>query len=45
LPEQVLDQPGVAAMELAQIIAGLRAAVTVAVHGGGASARVGGATH
>jgi pyroglutamyl-peptidase len=45
LPEQVLDKPGVAAMELAQIIAGLRAAVTMAVNGAGATARVGGATH
>ncbi|WP_332848364.1 pyroglutamyl-peptidase I [Massilia sp. S19_KUP03_FR1] len=45
LPEQVLDKPGVAAMELAHIIDGLRAAVTAAVHGAGISARVGGATH
>ena len=45
LPGQVVDKPGVAAMELAQIIAGLRAAVTVAVQGGAAKVRVGGSTH
>ena len=45
LPEQVVDKPGVAAMELAQIIEGLRAAVKVAVHGGVGAGLPGGATH
>ncbi len=45
LPEQVVDKPGVAAMELAQIIEALRAAVDVAVNGGGAAVLAGGATH
>ncbi|MDQ2819807.1 MAG: pyroglutamyl-peptidase I [Pseudomonadota bacterium] len=45
LPEQVADQPGVPAMALDQIIDGLRAAVEVAVHGGGESTAVEGATH
>lgn len=49
LPEQVQDRPGVAAMELAQIVDGLRAAVAVTVtapvQGGPATTRVGGATH
>ena len=44
LPEQVLDQPDVAAMELAQIVAALRAAVEAAVHGG-VGAGIDGATH
>ena len=45
LPEQVSDKPGVAGMELAQMIDALRAAVEVAVNGGGAAVQVGGATH
>lgn len=44
LPEQVLDTPAVAAMELAQIVDALRAAVEAAVHGG-VSAGIVGATH
>ena len=45
LPEQVAGLPGVAGMALADIIAALRAAVTVAVHGGVAPSQGGGATH
>jgi pyroglutamyl-peptidase len=45
LPEQVADKPGVPSMALAQIIDGLRAAVEVAVSGGGENKLVGGATH
>jgi pyroglutamyl-peptidase len=45
LPEQVVDKPGVASMELAPIIEGLRAAVDVAVHGGAQGVKAGGATH
>jgi pyroglutamyl-peptidase len=45
LPEQVADRPETPWMELAQIVDGLRAAVSVAVNGGAADAQVGGATH
>lgn len=45
LPEQVAGQPGVPGMALDAIIAGLQAAVTVAVHGGPAASAHGGATH
>jgi pyroglutamyl-peptidase len=45
LPEQVVDKPGTASMELAQIVDGLRVAVEVAVQGGGNTGVVGGATH
>jgi pyroglutamyl-peptidase len=45
LPEQVVEKPGVAAMELAQIVEGLRAAVEVAANGGADAKLAGGATH
>lgn len=45
LPEQVAGQPDTPSMALDDIIAGLRIAVQVAVHGGPVGSLAGGATH